>query len=76
MWNYAKLNGYDMDTEGFVMPEFADLDKISGWALEAMTWAVKNELFVGNGDNTLTPVDGITREEAAKVLVCFADLKK
>ena len=50
---------------------FADSGEISGFAVDAMDWAVENGLINGLGDGTLAPQGLSTRVQAAKVIHCF-----
>ena len=50
------------------MSGFSDADQISGWAEEAMHWAVDSGLISGRGNGRLAPRDLITRAEAATLL--------
>ena len=50
---------------------FADADRVSGWALEAMTWAVERGIITGRGDGTLDPRGEATRAEVAAMLTRF-----
>lgn len=47
---------------------FSDTEKISGYAFDAMNWAVAEELIVGN-DGKLLPQDSATRAEIATILM-------
>ncbi len=49
---------------------FVDADRISDYALEAMTWAVAEGIFIGDNDN-LKPTAGTTRAEAACVFLRY-----
>jgi hypothetical protein len=48
---------------------FTDKDKISAWARDAVTTAVKNEIISGYPDNTLRPKGNATRAEAVSVIL-------
>jgi len=47
---------------------FNDADQISGWALEALRWAVEQGLVSGKGGGVLDPIGRATRAEAATML--------
>ncbi len=68
---YAKLAGKDMTTTGD-LSAYTDADTVSGWAVEAMTWAVENGLITGMSDNTLEPTGTTNRAQVATVLMRFA----
>ena len=51
---------------------FTDSGDVSEWADTAMSWAVAEGLFLGNGDTgRLDPRAGSTRAEIAAVLMRF-----
>ena len=53
---------------------FNDTDEISGYALEALRWAVENDIISGYGDGRLGPQGLATRAQTAQMLMNF--LKK
>ena len=53
--------------------EFANYEAVSGWALEAMTWAVNAGVLNGRGDGVLDPAGHATRAEAAQILMNFRE---
>lgn len=65
LWRYA---GSPAPASG--LSGFGDQAKVSGWAAEAMAWAVENGLVQGY-DNLLTPRDGATRAQVAAILQRF-----
>lgn len=52
---------------------FADADKISPFALEAMRWAVENGILNGYGDGRLGPQGQATRAQVAQMLKNFIE---
>lgn len=50
---------------------FADADKISGYALEAMRWAVENGIISGYGNGQVGPGGQATRAQVAQMLMRF-----
>ena len=44
---------------------FADADKASGWALDALRWATENGIINGKGGGILDPTGQATRAETA-----------
>lgn len=52
---------------------FADADEISGFALEAMRWAVENGILNGYGDGRLDPQGQATRAQVAQMLKNFIE---
>ena len=51
--------------------DFTDADKISGYAKEAMAWAVENHILQGKGNGVLDPKGDATRAETAQMLLNF-----
>ena len=47
---------------------FSDAQSVSGYAQEAMCWAVERGLLCGYGNGLLAPKDSATRAEVAAVL--------
>jgi len=62
---YAKGEG-SADT----LTDYADAKTVSGWAADAMGWAVKTGVLKG-ADNKLNPTGTATRAEAAQMLMNF-----
>ncbi|WP_303249357.1 S-layer homology domain-containing protein [uncultured Slackia sp.] len=70
LMRYADYLG--MDTSARAEVAFPDAAEVSGWAYEAMSWAVAEGLFAGNSvTGELNPTDGATRAEIATVLMRF-----
>lgn len=53
---------------------FRDRDSISGYAMEAMTWAVGCGLMEGINDGRLAPQEGATRAQVATLLMRYCRL--
>ena len=71
LYSYAKYKGYDTTQGGMAVREFADSDKISGWAAESVSWAVSEGLLSGSDGNRLNPTGTATRAQVAQVLMNF-----
>lgn len=52
LMNYAKFKGYDVSTRGN-LAGFADLNTVSIWALDALSWANAKNLIQGDGGKLL-----------------------
>ena len=52
--------------------KFADAGQVSGWAADAMGWAVHNGILTGKSGGTLDPQGPATRAEVAVILMRFA----
>ena len=55
---------------------FNDTDEISGFALEALRWAVENGIINGYGNGRLGPQGRATRAQVAQILKNFLDNQK
>ncbi|MBQ9412979.1 MAG: S-layer homology domain-containing protein [Oscillospiraceae bacterium] len=53
---------------------FADAGSVSGWASDAMAWAVGAGIIGGMGDGILAPQGNVTRAQMAAMLMRFADV--
>ena len=51
------------------LSNYADTSQISGWALNAMRWAVGVGIVTGRSSKTLAPQGEMTRGEVAQVLM-------
>jgi len=72
LMNYAKLKGYDVSAV-ITLAKYSDADTVSGWALEAMTWA--NAAGLINGDSSkLMPKGNAQRAQAAAILQRFHEM--
>ena len=67
LYNYAKFKGEDM-TATTDLTSFADDEKVSGWAVYAMKWAVAEKLIQGS-NNSLNPLGTATRAEVAQLFM-------
>lgn len=66
LWRYA---GSPAAKDG-VLP-FADADKVSGYAVEALCWAKEQGIINGDGNGRLMPQGLTTRAQAAQMLMNF-----
>lgn len=73
LYRYAKAAGEDVSDQAD-LSDFKDAGKISGWALEAMRWAVAQEILVGYKDGSLLPRYQATRAQAATIFCRYAGL--
>lgn len=65
-WRYAGRQEVGKDAE------FADMSKVSGYALEAVDWARVNGIVSGKGNNRFDPKGCATRAEVATILMNFS----
>ena len=63
LWRYA---GSPAATDKEL--HFTDVDEISGYALEALRWAVENGVMSGKGGGILDPTGLATRAQTAQML--------
>ena len=66
LYRYAKQKGYDV-SKSAALTGFSDADKVSGYAAEAMQWAVAEGLLQGS-NGKLNPTGKVTRAQVAKML--------
>ncbi|MBR5534731.1 MAG: S-layer homology domain-containing protein [Ruminiclostridium sp.] len=52
---------------------YRDADQISDWALQAMQWAVSQQIISGTGDGYLSPGDQATRAQIASIFHRFCE---
>ena len=73
LYRYAQQKeGYQTDQRA-ELAAFSDTAEISGYAAEAIQWAVAVGIMNGDGGK-LRPQGNATRAECAKLLVCFVQL--
>ena len=73
LWRYAKFKGCDTTQGGMIIREFSDYESISGYAMDAMTWAVNTGVISGYEDKTLHPQANATRAQVAQMLKNFLE---
>ena len=66
LYRYAKYKGLDVSASGD-LSGFVDADKISGWALDAMKWAVAVGIVQERPGSKTAPKDSSTRAETAMI---------
>ena len=69
LFRYAKQKGYDV-SKSAALTGFSDADKVSGYAFDAMQWAVAEELLKGS-NGKLDPQGSATRAQVATILMRF-----
>lgn len=75
LYRYAKVKGYDVSTVAD-LSSFPDANKVSGYAKDAVAWAVANGIISGVASGSkvyLEPQGSATRAQAAAILVRFYD---
>ena len=71
LYHYAQVAGYAPHQGGMAIQEFSDSASISGWALEAVQWAVNAGLISGTGDGMIDPDGTATRAQVAQIFMNF-----
>lgn len=71
LYRYWKLSNPDADAAGEISESFTDRGSISGWALEAMQWAVENGLIYGVTNTLLDPKGGAPRAQTAAIIARY-----
>lgn len=71
LYRNAKQKGYDV-SKSAALTAFSDADKVSGYAAEAMQWAVAEELLQGS-NGKLNPQGSATRAQVATILMRFME---
>lgn len=72
LYRYADVMGYGT-SGGASLSGFTDAGSVSGYATEAMQWAVGNGLIGGMGNGTLAPQGNATRAQVATILMRFVE---
>lgn len=73
LYRYASYKGINV-TKTTTLDSFTDGSQTSQYAVEAMKWAVANELICGKDNRILDPKAGATRGEVATILTRFDEL--
>ena len=68
LWRYA---GEPEASAG--LGKYTDAGSVSGYAVEAMSWAVENGIITGASETTLAPQGSATRAQAAAMLMRFIE---
>ena len=72
LFRYAKQKGYDVG-KSVELSGFADANTVSGYATDAMRWAVANGLIQGS-NSKLNPKATASRAQVATILMRFMEL--
>ena len=73
LYRYAKTFGVSF-AKSADLSRYTDRSRISGYAVEAMAWAVGNGVIKGSTSTTISPKGTATRAEVATVLMRFVRL--
>ncbi len=72
LYRYAGKNGMDVSRQAD-LSAFSDADRISGFAKDAIRWAVGSQILLGKNGGVLDPRAGASRGEAAAMLMRFCE---
>jgi len=72
LYRYAKYKKYNTSA-GDSVKSYDDIAEVSDWAVEAINWAVENEIVQGDGDRLMPKGDG-TRAQSAAMIQRFCDM--
>lgn len=71
LYHYAQVAEYVPHQGSMAVQKFSDSASISGWALEAVQWAVNAGLISGTGGGMLDPDGTATRAQVAQIFMNF-----
>ena len=72
LYRYAGYSGLSLEKNGN-LTRFTDLDQVSGYAVEAITWAHSQGLIIGITATTLVPQGNANRAQLATVMMRFCE---
>lgn len=73
VYRYAAYKGVSTE-DADEADSFADAESIDDYAKDALDWAVRNKILMGDDENKLNPADDITRAEAAIIFMRLSNL--
>ena len=68
LYRFARSQGLDVTADTAILKGFSDADAVSGYAVQAVAWAVENGLLRGSDSDVLSPAETATRAQAAAML--------
>lgn len=71
LYRYAKYQGLDAEADVDVLDAFSDAHRISGFARDAMAWAVSCKIIIGT-EQGLEPRELATRAQGTQILMNFS----
>lgn len=75
LYRYANFKKYSL-TSAEELTNFKDFDKISSWAVDAVKWAYKNEIMLGNENSEFMPQSSTTRAQITSILMRMINKNK
>ena len=76
LYRYAGYKGYSTTHNNSVLNNYTDRSAVSGYAVDAMAWAVTNGLIEGMNSTTLAPGNPATRAQVATIMMRFNEWRK
>lgn len=76
LYRYSKIRSFNIAAAATSLDSFKDSKLTSGYAAEAMKWALGSGLISGKGNGILDPKGKATRAEVAAILMRFTDKAK
>ena len=70
LYRYAAYKNYNLSVP-ISLSDYSDANRISGWAKEALQWAVSEKVISGTTTTTISPQGTTTRAQAATMLMRF-----
>lgn len=71
LYNFTRSLGVEATADEGILDSYADKDKISVNARDAMAWAVTNGYLTGRSGSKLEPFEGAMRSEIAEILMRY-----
>lgn len=73
LYRYAKFQG-KLSGEGAGLDGYTDADRVSEWAVDAMSWAVSVGLVKGSEQAALDPQSNATRAQVAAIMMRYVEM--
>lgn len=73
LFHYAKYRRYDVSKRVDLSKAFTDGSKVSDYAVDAMSWASAEGLFIGRDNGLLDPASCAARSEVATTVFRFCE---
>lgn len=73
LYRYASILNAAPTSQRSDLTHYSDVNQISVYAREPISWAAASTIFVGSGNGKLSPQGTATRAQLAKMIVVFQD---
>ncbi len=74
-YRFWRFQGGDAQASAEAVKDFRDAGSVAAWALEAMAWAVENQVIRGMTGEILAPRGSATRGQVAQILVNYQNIR-